>query len=154
QREGLYSARVLKAAATHAVVAPRQVAAAVWLLAGSRSLAIAIKNLAIFPKALWLANVAANWSADHIHCHWAGTTATMAMLASRLSRVPWSLTLHRWDIVENNLIAAKVSSASFARFISEDGLRMARGIGIRPEANVRVLGMGVTIPGRVQRRAR
>jgi glycosyltransferase involved in cell wall biosynthesis len=106
--------------------------------------------LAIVPKALWLADVARRWKADHIHCHWAGTTATMAMLASSLSRVPWSLTLHRWDIVENNLLAAKVRTASFARFICRDGLRMARAIGIGPENNVRVLFMGVTIPSTIE----
>jgi glycosyltransferase involved in cell wall biosynthesis len=113
---------------------------------------VALKNLAIVPKALWLADVAARWKADHIHCHWAGTTATMAMLASERSGIPWSLTAHRWDIVENNLLAAKVRSASFVRFISEDGLGMAQAMGIGFSDNVRVLHMGVAVPSRVQRR--
>jgi colanic acid/amylovoran biosynthesis glycosyltransferase len=152
QREALYSPRVLKAAAAAALVAPDPTVAAVRPLLGSRSPALAIKNLAIVPKALWLADVAVRWRADHIHCHWAGTTATMAMLASRLSGVPWSLTAHRWDIVENNLLAAKVNTARFVRFISEDGLRMARAIGIGPAYNARVLHMGVAIPGKVRRR--
>ena len=103
------------------------------------------------PKAIWLANVAQRWGADHIHCHWAGTTASMAMLASRVSGIPWSFTAHRWDIVENNLLAAKVRSARFARFISQDGLRMAREIGIPTTDNARVLHMGVSIPSPVQR---
>jgi len=114
---------------------------------------MAVKNLTIVPKALWLAGVAARWNADHIHCHWAGTTATMAMLASQLSGIPWSLTAHRWDIVENNLLATKVRSASFVRFISEDGLRMAQALGIGFTDNVRVLHMGVPVPARVQRRS-
>jgi glycosyltransferase involved in cell wall biosynthesis len=111
-----------------------------------------LKNLTIVPKALWLAAVAAQWKADHIHCHWAGTTATMAMLASKLSGIPWSLTAHRWDIVENNLLAAKARSASFVRFISEDGLRMAQAMGVELAHHVRVLHMGVALPARVQRR--
>jgi glycosyltransferase involved in cell wall biosynthesis len=78
----------------------------------------------------------------------------MAMLASRMSDVPWSLTAHRWDIVEDNLLAAKVKSASFVRFISEDGLKMAREIGIGGDSIVRVLHLGVTIPGPVKRRGR
>jgi glycosyltransferase involved in cell wall biosynthesis len=69
-----------------------------------------------------------------------------------MSGIPWSLTAHRWDIVENNLLAVKVRSASFVRFISEDGLRMAREKGIGPAGNARVLHMGVAIPGRVRRR--
>jgi glycosyltransferase involved in cell wall biosynthesis len=149
RRENLYSARVLRTAATVALAASRQTVAGVRLLLKSRSASILLKNLAIVPKALWLADVARRWKADHIHCHWAGTTATMTMLASSMSGVPWSLTLHRWDIVENNLLAAKVNTASFARFICRDGLRMARVIGIEPESNVRVLSMGVTIPSTI-----
>lgn len=152
QREALYSRRVLKAAAAATLASPRQTAAAVRPLLNRRSPRVALKNLAIVPKALWLADVAARWKADHIHCHWAGTTATMAMLASERSGIPWSLTAHRWDIVENNLLAAKVRSASFVRFISEDGLRMAQAMGIGFSDNVRVIHMGVAVPSRVQRR--
>lgn len=147
--ESPYSPQVIRAAA---IAAPRQIRAAVRPLLGSRSALVAIKNLTIVPKALWLAGVAVRWGAGHIHCHWAGTTATMAMLASRISGIPWSMTAHRWDIVENNLLAAKVKSASFVRFISEDGLRMAREIGIGPANNARVLHMGVAIPPVARRR--
>ena len=146
RRQSLCSAQVLRAAAKVGLEASRQTVAAVRPLLKSRSATILLKNLAVIPKALWLADVARHWKADHIHCHWAGTTATMTMLASSLSGVPWSLTLHRWDIVENNLLAEKVKAASFVRFICQDGLRMARAIGIGSEDNVRVLSMGVTIP--------
>ena len=151
--ENLYSGRVLKTAAAIMLRAPARTAAATWSLRGSRSLAVGLKNLAIVPKALWLANLATQWKADHIHCHWAGTTATMAMLASRVSGIPWSFTTHRWDIVENNLLAAKVRSASFARFISQDGLRIARELGVETGENVRVLHMGISIPRSVELRA-
>jgi len=154
RREALYSARVLKTAAAAAIAAPQRTAAASRAILGSRSLAMTIKNLAVVPKALWLANVATDWRADHIHCHWASTTATMAMLASRVSGVPWSLTAHRWDIVENNLLAMKARSASFVRFISEDGLAMARAIGIGTGDNLRVLHLGVRVPDAVKRQAR
>jgi glycosyltransferase involved in cell wall biosynthesis len=153
RREALYSAGVLKSAVALAISAPLKTAAATWVTYGSRSLAVSLKNLAVVPKALWLADVAAQWGADHIHCHWGGTTATLSMLASRVSGIPWSLTLHRWDIVENNLLAAKVKSASFVRFISQDGLRMAEARGVTAGDNVRVLHMGVEIPAAVKRRA-
>lgn len=118
----------------------------------SRTRGIAIKNLAVVPKALWLASIAREWGAEHIHSHWAGTTATMAMIASRLSGIPWSFTAHRWDVVENNLLEEKVKHAHVARFISEDGLKMAKDIGIGPAPNARVLMMGVSLPTEVERR--
>jgi glycosyltransferase involved in cell wall biosynthesis len=151
RREALCSPAILKAAAAAVLAAPGKTAAAVLPLLKTRSPGVAIKNLAIVPKALWLAEVAQSWRAQHIHSHWAGTTASMAMLASQVSGIPWSFTAHRWDIVENNLLAAKVRSARFARFISRDGLRMARQLGIGTADNARVLPMGVPIPSQVQR---
>jgi glycosyltransferase involved in cell wall biosynthesis len=152
RRVALFSPGVLKTAAKATLAAPAKTVAAVRLLLGASPLGVMLKNLATVPKALWLADTAVRWKADHIHCHWAGTTATIAMLASELSGIPWSLTAHRWDIVENNLLAAKVRSATVVRFISEDGLRMAGDLGIGPVKNTRVLHMGVPIPARGARR--
>ena len=53
-----------------------------------------LKNLAVYPKGLWLARLAREWRADHIHAHWAATTATMALVASEFSGIPWSFTAH------------------------------------------------------------
>ena len=146
--ESLCSLDVIRRAATASPFSAAAMALRT-VLAGS-SPAMFCKNVAVIPKALWLADVAAEWDADHIHCHWAGTTATMAMLASRISGIPWSLTAHRWDIVENNLLVRKVASASFVRFISADGFQMARSIGIGAANNVRVLPMGVPVPENVR----
>jgi glycosyltransferase involved in cell wall biosynthesis len=151
RREALYSPRVIRAAAGAMLARPRRTIAATRPLLDSRSAMVAIKNFAIVPKALWLAGTAVRWRADHIHCHWAGTTATVAMLASRISGIPWSFTAHRWDIVENNLLVEKVNSASLARFISEDGLNMARALGVQLADKTRVLHMGVTIPESITR---
>jgi len=140
--EPLCSPAILKTAARVALSAPACTISALQTLVREKT----AKNLAIVPKALWIADLARAWRADHIHCHWGGTTASMAMLASAVSGVPWSLTLHRWDIVENNLLAAKVRRSSFARFISEDGLAMARARGVRASDRVRVIHMGVALP--------
>jgi glycosyltransferase involved in cell wall biosynthesis len=150
--EALHSLRVLKAAVAETLAVPGQTAEAVGRLISSRSLTVAIKNLAVVPKALWLARVAVRWRADHMHCHWAGTTATMTMVASWRSGIPWSFTAHRWDIVENNLLATKAASASFVRLISRDGLKIARALGLGSANNTRVIHMGVPIPNRVRRR--
>jgi len=143
----LFSPDVLLTAASSTLRTPGRVAEAIRLTRGGRSRAIDLKNLTVVAKAVWLAEIALAWEADHIHSHWGGTTATMAMLASHVSGIPWSLTAHRWDIVEDNLLAAKASSASFVRFISEDGLRMARSLGIGNAGTSRVLHMGVPLPG-------
>ena len=140
--EKLFSTDVLKTALRAAIAEPSRTARALRIVLAEKIL----KNAAIVPKGLWLAALARDWRADHIHCHWAGTTASMALVASAVSGIPWSLTLHRWDIVENNLLAAKVRHARFARFISDDGLAMARARGVRARDRVRVIHMGVALP--------
>jgi len=69
----------------------------------------------------------------------------MAMIASRISAVPWSLTAHRSDIVGNNLLRDKARSATMVRAISVGGKRMLARFGV-PEASVRVIPIGVRIP--------
>jgi len=150
--EPLCSFQVLCTAMLVAAASLPLVAATVSVLFRSRTFMMVIKNLAVVPKALWLSHLAQKWQANHIHCHWAGTTASMAMLASKISGIPWSFTAHRWDVVENNLLAEKAKSASFARFISEDGLNMAKEFGVGAGANARVLCMGVALPLDVERR--
>lgn len=151
--EALCSATVMKKAMRVASSAPARTFRAFRPVLSSRTLGIAAKNASVVPKALWLAEIAREWGAEHLHSHWAGTTATLAMIASIFSGIPWSFTAHRWDIVENNLLKEKVRHASLARFISEDGLRMARTLGIETAHNARVLYMGVTLPAEVERRS-
>jgi colanic acid/amylovoran biosynthesis glycosyltransferase len=85
RRESLCSAQVLRTAAMVALAAPGQTVAAARILLKSRSATVVLKNLAIIPKALWLADVARRWKADHIHCHWAGTTATIPVMVPNSS---------------------------------------------------------------------
>jgi glycosyltransferase involved in cell wall biosynthesis len=68
------------------------------------------------------------------------------MFASGVAGVPWSLTVHRWDIREDNLLRSKLDSASFVRAVSADGLHdLERIVGpIRTPALV--LHMGVPLP--------
>ncbi len=151
--EALCSATVMKKAFRVASSAPARTLRALGPVLSSRTVGIAAKNASVVPKALWLADIAREWGAEHLHSHWAGTTATLTMVASAFSGIPWSFTAHRWDIVENNLLKEKVRHASLARFISEDGLRMARTLGIGTAHNARVLYMGVTLPAEVERRS-
>lgn len=136
---------LLSAAVLVSALGWRVSASILFLLTCARPL-VAMKNLAVLPKGLWLATLARRWEADHIHAHWAATTATMAMIASEVSGIPWSFTAHRWDIVENNLLAEKCRRAAFVRFISKSGLELAQRQGVDSGTKARVLHMGVRLP--------
>jgi colanic acid/amylovoran biosynthesis glycosyltransferase len=106
-----------------------------------------VTNCAVFPKALWLAHLAKAWKADHLHAHWAMSTATMAMIAGELTGIPWSFTAHRGDIVDNNMLADKMASAAFVRFISHGGMSLAQALINRPlPPTCQVIHMGVNLP--------
>jgi colanic acid/amylovoran biosynthesis glycosyltransferase len=146
EAEPLLSSRVLRAAAGELARSPGACARLLRELLGSRTPRILGKNLLAFPKALWLARRARELEVEHIHAHWAATTATLALVAGELTGIPWSFTAHRWDIAEDNLLALKVRRASYVRAINELGARelaRAGGDGLRrPE----VLHMGVELP--------
>ena len=110
----------------------------------SRSSMVLCKNLAVTAKAAWLARALERMEIDHVHVHWGGTSSTMAMLACEQSGVPWSLTVHRWDIDEDNLLAEKVASAAFVRVISHFGARRLREQ--VPGALPQIVHMGVDVP--------
>jgi glycosyltransferase involved in cell wall biosynthesis len=142
------SSEVLRTALAEVARDPRAAAGAVGLLRESRGGRILLKNLAVVPKAFWLARLARREGAEHVHAHWAGTSATLAMLAARLAGIPWSLTAHRWDIAERNLLRQKSRDACFVRAISEHGaaeLRQAVGL---EDWSPWVLHMGVRLPPR------
>lgn len=103
-----------------------------------------LKNLIVFPKAVWLAKIIKNYEATHVHVHWGGTTSTMVLLACELNKTPWSLTCHRWDIYENNLLKLKSKKAKFVRFISDKGKIDACNLGVLKE-KCQVIHMGVQI---------
>ena len=113
----------------------------------SRSFTILIKNLAVLPKAFYVADRVKREGIYHIHAHWGSTTATMAYAVSKLTNTRWSFTLHRWDIKENNMLKEKVKAAKFARLISRHGYHETLEI-IGPEYKNKcfVLHMGVYVP--------
>lgn len=83
--------------------------------------ALALRNLAVFPKAVWLAGEVRRHRFDHVHIHWAAAPATLGAVAAELAGVPFSLTAHRYDIAQNNLLPWKSARARFVRVIDEPG---------------------------------
>ena len=126
---------------------PRRTARAFWRLRRTRPRYRGLVNALATAQGIWLAQVAREWGADHIHAHWAHLTATMAMEASEVSGISWSFTAHRYDIVLNNLLTQKLRSARFGRFIARETLGLARSL-VAPDAlaHAVVLHMGVALP--------
>ena len=127
--------------------APGGTAAAFWAMRRTRPRRRALANARAAAEGLWVARLAQEWRADHIHAHWAHLTATLAMVASARAGIPWSFTAHRYDVVLNNLLAEKLHSARFGRFIAREMLAMAGRL-VPPDALRRagVLHMGVALP--------
>ncbi len=122
-----------------------------WILSSiirhSRSFNILLKNFAVVPKGVFCARLLKKAGINHIHAHWGSTTATMGYVISQLSGIPWSFTLHRWDIYENNMLEEKARSASFVRCISQKGKAdLLKIIGSNYADKVRVVHMGVKVP--------
>jgi len=113
----------------------------------SRSLKVLARNLIVIPKATFIASLFKQEGVKHIHAHWGSTTATMALVVSELTGIPWSFTLHRWDIKEDNMLKFKVQKATFARCIAEDGRNdVLRIIGEAYQDQVKILHLGVRVP--------
>jgi colanic acid/amylovoran biosynthesis glycosyltransferase len=142
----LFSLPIFLRALRSLVRSPARVVRAVWRLRASRSRGVLAKNLAVVPKALWLAEYARSHRVRHLHAHWASTTATLAMLASEISGVPYSFTAHRWDIAEDNLLTAKVRSAAFVRAIDQLGAQELAKLSGVVDSDIAVIHMGVVAP--------
>lgn len=116
------------------------------IIVNSKTVLMSIKNLAVVSKAVYIADYIMKNSVDHIHVHWGSTTATMGYVISELTGVPWSFTVHRWDITEDNLLRQKVDSAQFVRSISATGREELLSIvGNEYEEKVHCIHMGVAI---------
>lgn len=107
-----------------------------------------LKNLAVVPKGLALAELARERGFTHLHAYWLSNPATIAWLASRVAGIPFSATTHRYDLYANNLAARKLRDAAFVRTISARGradlLRITGG----DPAKVRLVRLGVALPPR------
>jgi len=112
----------------------------------SRNLAILARNLTTYPKALWLSEVIRRERFDHVHMHWAATPTTLGAAAAILAKTPYSVTAHRYDIAQRNLLRWKARNAVFIRAIDEAGANEIHDdIGADMKRPV-VLHVGVRIP--------
>jgi colanic acid/amylovoran biosynthesis glycosyltransferase len=143
----LLDREILSAALTQLLGSPRATVGALISLLRSPRPSVLLRNLAAFPKALWVARIARTLPADHIHAHWAGPPSTVAMVASQLSGVPWSFTAHATEIYAGNLLRAKCRSARFVRFVSTAMMERARSVapGV-DDSRWELLRLGIDVP--------
>jgi colanic acid/amylovoran biosynthesis glycosyltransferase len=114
----------------------------------ARNAKIALKNLSILPKSVYLASLLNQYEVGHIHAHWGTTTSTTGYIISKITGIPWSFTLHRWDIPENNILTEKAKTSTFIRTIDEQGRNELIEI-LNGEINtdkIKIIHLGVEIP--------
>ena len=111
---------------------PGRTLGALGLLLRSRTLLIFLKNLAVYPKGLWLARLARWWGAQHIHCALGGDHRDHG--PNCRPGIRHLLEFHGPPLGHRREQPAGVESRTgqFARFISEHSLQMARSLGGRP----------------------
>jgi glycosyltransferase involved in cell wall biosynthesis len=144
----LFSGAIFLGAVAEAASFPLRTLRALALVLRSRSLRILGKNLSVFAKGVWLSRQARRLKTEHLHAHWASTSSTMALVASEISRIPWSLTAHRWDIAEDNLLEIKAARACFVRAISRRGAGQLASHLAASRRRPLVLHVGIDIPER------
>ena len=74
-----------------------------------------IRSLFFFGEGVLAATLLRFEQIDHIHAHFVDGTAVVAMVASRLLGVPYSITAHAYDIyVKSPMLREKITNAKFA----------------------------------------
>lgn len=73
-----------------------------------------VKTLAVFPKAVYFADLVRRDGIAHIHANWASHPAAAAMVMSRLSGVTWSFAGHASDVyLDGGMLREKIRGARF-----------------------------------------
>ncbi len=116
------------------------------LLAGCRrSPGVLLRTLALFPKALYLAERLAAEGIGHLHAHFATYPATVAYVISQLEDISYSVTVHAHDLfVDRCLLREKLRRARWVRAVSRYNRDTI--LGLFPELDadrVRVLHVGL-----------
>ncbi len=145
---GALDGPVLALALREVVRHPVAVARVLATLAFARqALRARIVNLALFPKALALAQDVRRLGIEHMHVNWITSSATIVYVASRLTGIPYSITAHQHDIFYDNLLEPKVRDAQFVRVISARNCRHLQDR-LPPDLRARchVVHLGVRLP--------
>ena len=144
--EPLFSIGIFKVLIKAFLRAPRRILHILSVVSRDKYASNIIKNIMVFPKGIWIGDLALRTRATHIHAQWATTTATMALVASMFSGIEWSFTAHRGDIAQDNMLSVKCESAKFVRLISEKSVQMMKQKAPNFSDKAKIIHMGVDIP--------
>jgi len=113
----------------------------------------AARQVAYFVEAVRLAALMADRGVDHLHNHFADSSCTVAMLASELSGIPYSFTIHGPSIFFEPTewcLGTKVERAAFCAAISNFA-RSQTSLFTAPSAwpRIRIVHCGVDDPGEI-----
>lgn len=102
-----------------------------------------------FVQAGYVANEARRLRLRHLHAHFANGPATVALLASRITGIPFSFTAHAMDIykqaVSREALTRKVEAARFVVTVSEFNKRYLEEITGAPEGKVVLIHNGIDL---------
>lgn len=113
----------------------------------SGSLSSLFKNIAVLPKGFYAAHVFRRAGIEHMHATWATATATCAFIASGLTGIPWSMSIHRGDLEKKSLSRQKMLTVSFVRAINNRAReKMLSLSGNTMGKKITVLRLGVNVP--------
>lgn len=117
-------------------------------LGRGQRLGVRVRNLALFPKAVYLAERLQAEGIQHVHAHFATYPASVAFVISSLTDISYSVTVHAHDIfVGHELLEEKLSAASWIRAISEFNRRYLLGLYPNlPAESLKVIHVGVERP--------
>ncbi len=106
------------------------------------------RSLLHFAQAVYLAVEIKKRGIGHIHVHFAGNAATLALVVERLTGVPFSFTAHAYDIfVDQVILKEKIEAARFIIAISEYNKRFLIEYAGQPEVagKIHVVHSGIPI---------
>ena len=106
-----------------------------------------LRTLALFPKSVWLARQLEREGVTHLHAHFATHPATMALIISTLTKIPFSFTVHAHDIqLDRSLLSWKMREARFIRSISDFNRRFLEALYPESYGKIDVIHVGVPLP--------
>lgn len=83
------------------------------------------RNIVLIPKSIYFyKKYMSSGQYDFIYCHWLSAPAQLSLLLSVISGIPFGVTAHRWDIVDNNNFQKKINKAYFIRVISDKSIKL------------------------------
>lgn len=139
--------QVLGALLAEAATAPLRLGGIVAKVIGAhwREPRRGVNVLSYLPKAVALGRWCRREKIDHIHGEFAGHPATAAMIASRISGVPFSFSAHANDIIVSHaLLVDKARAARFVRSISRFNITYLTQIKGFPAEKLHLVRCGVT----------